>query len=323
MCFFNILQPQVDEFLQTPCTLFRDGLEQRSVFASLRDLCDTPGDTQLACVLPTQVALLMVHGMLGCLCIVPPVFARARAARRPAFSLFTGLHDALRHVQSQIVEVGQQVAEAQSAQKDAGDEGLELHDHDDERLFSGHRFHELHMFLLQCAPTILQTNPDAELSLRGHLHWLDEATAAISGGVGAGIMEKNDKGKWQYTATKLVQSLLLSRKLRCRSNLKRVIEDALKLILPAQLVQDILLAASAGHDKMSVPSTTVLSKANLFVDAAFMLTMQRRFQRELEHADDVYLRFPLIDGSPYGGRHWQNFEMRMVKRSNLCRVAQA
>ena len=182
-----------------------------------------------------------------------------------------------------------------------------------------------------------------EESAHEHMHvgsivWLLQAAEHIEGIDNEAVQRRAGRYGYRYTASMLVQSLLFCHHLRSAMDLRDTLKKAMRLTLPG-------VSCTVDELLEKTPSAATLSRARLYVDAAFCLYM-RQLSRKGDAGDhqrrdlgitgqdafsdlvcemlDVKLfRYLLTDASPQGGHEWLMSEYTIVCVDKAVQVGSA
>ena len=120
--------------------------------------------------------------------------------------------------------------------------------------------------------------------------------------------------KMAYRSTFIIQCLLLSSHLRDAGDLKQVVVQAVKLVLPESLAKIVLGALERQDgDRVRLPTATRISRARMTVDAAYMLHCRQ--QNHEACANGGMVRYVMVDASVQG--HF-DFELIRVTSMRTC-----
>jgi hypothetical protein len=166
----------------------------------------------------------------------------------------------------------------------------------------------LNDFLRSIAPSL---SPEDNSNMQLWLASLDKAWDEL---IDAGLhFRSKSKNKRPYA--ELIEFILLSTHLKDASELRMILRDASKLILPPSthsLVESMLATKR-------VPDKAEISRTKLYMDVGLMLYM--RLQNSLPRPP--YCRSLAWDSSPQGGRDYELAVVRSIMTTNLVPIFEA
>ena len=160
--------------------------------------------------------------------------------------------------------------------------------------------------LRQWAPTILRgAPPDEEEVTRSQLEHCIGRYGCLT----------------RYKASSLVQAILGGSLLRNGSNLHRMLQRAVPLIVPKVLQGHILasLDAKAGDGTLQVPKNSSLKRHRFTVDCALSLC----FRDQFDACQQSLVVYMWADSSPMGKRNWLLGVVHVIYADDLVRLARA
>ena len=200
-----------------------------------------------------------------------------------------------------------------------------------QHLFEPGHFEELAFKLCEWAPRLLPAGASTVedvMRIEGHVKWLHVCAREIAESASERMKEKScGRYGYRWNLQKLLECLLVSRRLRSAAVLKEVLNGALKLCLPKEIAET--LADDLNNSKL--PGKSELSRARQMIDIGYMLWMRGHnaaMAPALSMVAGTYssgdtgiahctaeslgltsvVRYGLADSSEYGGRDWFNHE---------------
>ena len=179
--------------------------------------------------------------------------------------------------------------------------------------------------LRQWAPTILRgAPPDEEEVTRSQLeHCIENLDEVMSALAPPTHQERFGRygGLTRYKASSLVQAILGGSLLRNGSNLHRMLQRAVPLIVPKVLQGHILasLDAKAGDGTLQVPKNSSLKRHRFTVDCALSLC----FRDQFDACQQSLVVYMWADSSPMGKRNWLLGVVHVIYADDLVRLARA
>jgi hypothetical protein len=151
---------------------------------------------------------------------------------------------------------------------------------------------------------------DPTIALAGWVAWLDTSSDIVDEGVSFRLRSRGKKFK--YRLGTLIKCFLLSRHVRCRSNIQNVLMHALQMVVPKPILQGLI-----AERLEAAPTKSCMSRLCLRIDAAYMLWRRTRYP------PGSHCIFAKVDASNQGGREWLMQNYTFCRWEALESVAEA